>query len=242
LSIGAPDFAMADEPRRGPVSERSEVAAMVRATDDPVHATRQTYDLLQMRWAALPGAAAEIARVQAAFSSTYPTLALTGRRASEPTLQRMERQGELGRFRYIHVATHGYLSPSVPALSAIVLSPNDVGPGADGYLTAAELPGYHFDSDLIVLSTCESGRGAELEGEGIMGLPYALFVGGNRSAVLTLWEVGDDSSARFVARFFSQVAAGVAPAVALARTKREFVAGRRWTHPRHWAGFVLYGP
>ena len=242
LSIGAPDFASQEEPRREPPSERSELAAIVRATDDPVGATRKAYDLLQMRWSPLPGAAAEIAQVQSAFSSTYPTLALTGRRASEPTLQRMERGRELGRFRYIHVATHGYLSPSVPALSAIVLSPNDVGPGADGYLTAAELPAYHFDSDLIVLSTCESGRGEELEGEGIMGLPYALFVAGNRSAVLTLWEVGDESTARFVARFFSQVAAGAVPAVALARTKREFLAGGRWAHPRHWAGFVLYGP
>jgi CHAT domain-containing protein/tetratricopeptide (TPR) repeat protein len=242
LSIGAPDFALSDELRREPSPERSEVAAIVRSTDDPVSATRRGYDLLQMRWSPLPGAAAEIAQVQAAFSSIYPTLALTGRSASEPTLQGMERRRELGRFRYIHVATHGYLSPSIPALSAIVLSPSDVGPGADGYLTAAELPAYHFDSELIVLSTCESGRGAELEGEGIMGLPYALFVGGNRSAVLTLWEVGDDSSARFVARFFSQVAAGAAPAVALARTKREFFASRRWSHPRHWTGFVLYGP
>ena len=154
----------------------------------------------------------------------------------------MERDRDLRHFRYIHIATHGYLSPSLPALSAIVLSPTDVGPGADGYLTAAELPAYHFDSDLIVLSACETGRGTELAGEGIMGLPYALFVGGNRSAILTLWKVVDDSTARFVTQVFAQVAAGATPAVALARTKREFLRDPRLAHPLHWSGFVLYGP
>ncbi len=242
LSIGAPDFAPMVRGGTETVPEPVNVAAVVRGIDDPAAATRRAYDLLKLRWAPLPGAAAEIARVQSAFSGTSQTQALTGRHASEPTLQRMERDHDLRRFRYIHVATHGYLSPSLPALSAIVLSPTDVGPGADGYLTAAELPAYHFDSDLIVLSACETGRGTELAGEGIMGLPYALFVGGNRSAMLTLWKVVDDSTARFVAQFFTHVAAGAAPAVALARTKREFLRDPRYAHPLHWAGFVLYGP
>lgn len=242
LSVGAPDFAPLSNDRTEPVRERADVAAMVRGIDDPGTATRRAYDLLQLRWAPLPGAAAEVARVQSAFHGKADVVALTGRSASEPTLQKMERNHDLRRFRYIHVATHGYLSPSLPALSAIVLSPTDVGPGADGYLTAAELPAYHFDSNLIVLSACESGRGTELAGEGIMGLPYALFVAGNRSAILTLWKVVDETSARFVSRLFVHIAAGATPAVALVRTKREFLRDPALAHPLQWAGFVLYGP
>jgi CHAT domain-containing protein len=196
---------------------------------------------MQLRWPPLPGAAAEIARVQAVFDGKLPKQALTGAAASEPMLQRLEQAAALRRFRYVHVATHGYLSPSVPALSAIVLSPVDVSPNADGYLTAAELPAYHFDSDLIVLSACETGRGTELAGEGIMGLPYALFVAGNRSAVMTLWKVNDASASRFVASFFQKVASGATPSAALARTKREFMRAPANAHPLHWAGFVLYG-
>ena len=242
LSVGAPDFARAENANPGTANERADVAAIVHSIDDPAAAAQRIYDPLQLRWAPLPGAAAEIARVQSAFADKSKTQVLTGRRASEPTLQRMERDHDLQRFRYIHVATHAYVSPSVPALSAIVLSPTDVGPGADGYLTAAELPAYHFDSDLIVLSACESGRGTELAGEGIMGLPYALFVGGNRSAILTLWKVVDESTARFVAQVFTHVAGGDAPAVALTRTKREFLRDPALAHPLFWAGFVLYGP
>jgi CHAT domain-containing protein len=239
LSVGAPEFPPQADPGTAP--EKVDIAAAVRGIDDAGRATRRAYDLLQLRWPPLPGAAVEIARVQAVFAGKLPVQALTGPAASEPTLQRMEREAALRRFRYVHVATHGYLSPSVPALSAIVLSPTDVSPGADGYLTAAELPAYHFDSDLIVLSACETGRGTELAGEGILGLPYALFVAGNRSAVLTLWKVNDVSTARFVARFFEQVARGAEPFTALARTKREFMRSPATAHPLHWAGFVLYG-
>jgi CHAT domain-containing protein/tetratricopeptide (TPR) repeat protein len=239
LSVGAPDFPPAAEPSGA--AEKIDLAALVRGIDDPGRAARRAYDLLRLQWPPLPGAAAEIARVQAVFAGRMPAQALTGPAASEPTMQRMERTQALRRFRYVHVATHGYLSPRVPALSAIVLSPAEVGPGADGYLTAAELPAYHFDSDLIVLSACETGRGTELAGEGIMGLPYALFVAGNRSAVLTLWKVSDASAARFVGRFFEQVAGGATPAAALTWTKREFMRGVATAHPLHWAGFVLYG-
>ena len=41
---------------------------------------------------------------------------------------------------------------------------------ADGYVTAAEWTGYRLDSDLVVLSACESGRGTAVRGEGLLGL------------------------------------------------------------------------
>ena len=65
---------------------------------------------------------------------------------------------------------------------------------------------------------------------------------GNRAAVLTLWKVDDKSSSRFVSAFFFQrVAKEVPPLQALAATKREFAGTRRYGHPVHWAGFVMYG-
>jgi CHAT domain-containing protein len=56
-----------------------------------------------------------------------------------------------------------------------------------------------------------------------------------------LWKIADDSSARFVTRFFERVAAGGAPSAALTETKREFMRERRTAHPLHWAGFVFVG-
>jgi len=68
----------------------------------------------------------------------------------------------------------------VPELSAIVLGQTNNPPGIDGYITAGEWTGYNLKSDLMVLSACETGLGKVISGEGIMGLPYALYVAGNK--------------------------------------------------------------
>jgi CHAT domain-containing protein/tetratricopeptide (TPR) repeat protein len=245
LTVGDPDYAStaAKQPGAAQRSGRAgafDAAVFVRGMADDATVARRTYDRLGIGWSALPGTRVEVEAVTRAFAGKR-VVRLVGRDASEATLQRLNASGDLRRFRYLHFATHGYLSLDVPALSAIVLSQNAPTATADGYITAAEWPAYELDSDLIVLSGCETGRGRAVDGEGIMGLPYALFVAGNRNAVLTLWKVADDSSARFVARFMRQVAAGVNVADALARTKREFARDPRHAHPLHWAGFVQYG-
>jgi hypothetical protein len=148
--------------------------------------------------------------------------------------------GELGRYRYLLVATHGYLSYTHPSLSAIVLRQPGAA-GFDGYLTAAELPLYELTSELIVLSACETGLGPVRAGAGVMGLPLALMVAGNRNAVVTLWSVPDASAAEFVTRLFRHLKAGAPPDEALTATKREMARHPRFGHPVHWAGFVLYG-
>ena len=124
--------------------------------------------------------------------------------------------------------------------SAVVLGRDPSG-DADGYVTAAEWSGYHLDTDLVVLSACDTASGQLLSGEGVMGLPYALFVAGNRDALLTLFRVNDEFTARFMSRFFRYLRAGVDNASALALTKRAFRRDARYRDPRYWSPFVLYG-
>lgn len=254
LAVGAPEYAP-PQGAAGPPTENWPAGAPgspVRGAAIPVgvslnRSPARTYEEMGIRWDALPGSREEALAVSAAFeragtpSSRAATRVLLGLDASEATLQRLDRSGELGSYRYLHFATHGYLNPDVPALSAVVLSTAAPTPEADGYVTAAEWTGYTLNSELIVLSACETGRGQHLPGEGVLGLPYAMFVAGNRAAVLTLWKVDDQSSSRFVSAFFQRVSKGVPPSQALAATKREFARSRRYAHPFHWAGFVMYG-
>ena len=74
-----------------------------------------------------------------------------------------------------------------------------------------------------------------------MGLPYALYVAGNKNTLLSLWAVMDESTAVFMTVFFAKLKAGVAQSAALNQTKREFIAGSRFKDPVFWAPFVLYG-
>src|ERR1017187_9718290 len=50
---------------------------------------------------------------------------------------------------------------------------------------------------LVALLGCDTGRGLGA-GEGVQGLRHALTVAGARSTLLTLWQVGDLSAARFL--------------------------------------------
>ena len=94
-------------------------------------------------------------------------------------------------------------------------------------------------SDLTVLSAGDTGVGRAQAGEGVIGLPYALFVAGNRNTLLTLWPVDDSATAEFMRRFFARLKAGKAQPAALSGARQEFRQHPRWYAPFFWAAFVL---
>jgi len=237
FAMGAPlypEAAAGAAPTRA--SSTAAVSAVLRRGDP--QSIQRAFDLLGQRWQPLPGAESEVQAIRALFRDST---ALLGPDANEANLVQRDRSGELARYRFLHFAAHGFLSTNVPALSALVLSQAGNPPGFDGYVTAAEWPRYRLDSELIVLSACQSALGTQIQGEGVMGLPYALFVAGNRKTLLSLWPVADESTARFMTRFYTRLRAGAGVAEALAAVKREFRRSPRDADPLHWAGFVLYG-
>jgi len=243
LAVGAPRFeaeasaAQSSSAQGGDALRKATLDGAISAMASDDTATRRAFDTLGKRWTPLPGAEREVRAVGRLFMRPH---LLLGEQASEPRLAALNASGELGRYRYLLVATHGYLSYTHPSLSAIVLRQPGAA-GFDGYLTAAELPLYELTSELIVLSACETGLGPVRAGAGVMGLPLALMVAGNRNAVVTLWSVPDASAAEFVTRLFRHLKAGAPPDEALTATKREMARHPRFGHPVHWAGFVLYG-
>jgi CHAT domain-containing protein len=189
-------------------------------------------------WADLPASEREVDGVAALFAQTVVRKRAA---ASEAELMRLDRSGELAGFRRILFSTHAYLSPGDPRLSALVLDQVDRATGTDGYVTVAELPGYTLASDLVVLSACETGLGRIVRGEGIMGLPYALYLAGNADAIVSLWPVLDGSTAEFMRRLFAHLRQGASHADALAAVKRESLRDPARRDPLTWAAFVLYG-
>lgn len=229
LGIGNPSYAAAEDKSttRGTRLRNAAVPAASKLSD------------LDPYWHALPGTEREVQSVAALFSEEAAVF--TGAQASEQSLQALNEKGELARYRYLLFSAHGYLSADRPALSSIVLSLTQRTPQADGYITASEWPGYDLRSDLTVLSACDSGVGQTVSGEGVMGLPFALFVAGNVNTILTLWPIDDDASAEFVRRLFGHLRDGHTATEALALTKREFLGHQRFSAPRYWAPFILVG-
>ena len=93
----------------------------------------------------------------------------------------------------------------------------------------------------MVMSACQTGLGETVSGEGIMGLPYALYIAGNKNTLMTLFQVDDAITAEFMRRFFTKLNHGTSHIQALLETKREFRQEPKYQNPRYWAAFVLYG-
>jgi len=233
LAFGNPDYASTSSP-----GDTSRQARRVQLRSRPVLAESQLKDLRS--WNPLPGTEKEIQALRKLLPRSDVYLAQD---ASEARLLALNASGALKNYRYLHFAAHGLLSTDDPALSSLVLAQRNLAPGTDGYVTAAEWLGYELRSDLTVLSACETGLGRQLAGEGVMGLPFALFIAGNVNTLLTLWAVYDDVTEAFMTRFYARLAQGMPAARALTETKRELAASKDpvLRHPSSWAGFVLVG-
>jgi tetratricopeptide (TPR) repeat protein len=167
-------------------------------------------------WEQLPGTRAEVEALRRLFPGDSPPRLLFDSQASEQQLDALARKGELGQYRYLHLATHGEVDDRFPLRSALILSRDalpdpgkqlDAGlPVFDGRLTAEEvLRQWHLKSDLVTLSACQTGLGRYETGEGFVGFAQALILAGSRSVCLSLWKVDDSATALLMDRFYQNL-------------------------------------
>jgi CHAT domain-containing protein/Tfp pilus assembly protein PilF len=147
--------------------------------------------------------------------------------------------------RYVHFATHGEVNDVAPMYSAIVLgkSGND-----DGMLHARDFFDLKVKAELVVLAACETGLGQMAEGEGIVGLSWALFVAGTPSSMVTQWKVRDDSMNILMLEFYRQLRVSgtngkrtISKAEALRKAQLSVMKQNGYQHPYYWAPVVLIG-
>lgn len=110
----------------------------------------------------------------------------------------------------------------------------------DGILTAAEAMTLNLDqTDLVVLSACESGRGTVQAGEGVYGLQRALQVAGARTVVMSLFKVEDNVTFELMQGFYQRWLNSPDRRTALADAKRELK--KQYPDPIYWGGFIMLG-
>jgi hypothetical protein len=142
----------------------------------------------------------------------------------------------LREYRVLHLATHARAEEATLSGSAIALSP---GAGEDGLVGPGDLGRLTLDADLVVLSSCRSGTGVVVRGEGIVGLAAPLLAAGTRAIVITRWAIDDRQTVRLIETFYQAVARGAAVAYALRTAKLEAVAAGG--SPATWAAFTVVG-
>ena len=184
--------------------------------------------------AALPGSQAEVAAIRRIHGDRASVL--VGPRASERAFRTLAADQDI-----VHLATYGVLNKHNPLFSYVELG---AGGGEDGRLEVHEVFGLTLNARLLVLSACQTGLGAGAladvpPGDDWVGLAQAFLFSGASNVVATLWPVQDAATARFMGRFYTELAAGRSEADALAETQRAAARARATAHPFYWAGFAL---
>lgn len=175
----------------------------------------------------LPGAEAEARQVR----QLWPESRVLLRQNASETLFRESAP----HFGSLHVAAHGQFSPFAPLESALLLSPDEHN---DGRLTVAELYGLRLNTDLVVLSACESGLGAMRSGDEMVSLTRGFFYAGTRSILASLWQI-PDAETTFLMEAFHARHGDTGWAESLRQA--QLASYRRFGHPYYWAGFELFG-
>jgi len=109
----------------------------------------------------------------------------------------------------------------------------------DGILTAYEIvPMDLSNTELVVLSACESGLGDIDGNEGVYGLQRAFKIAGVRFIIMSLWQVPDAATVELMTRFYTHLLKHNRPVrTSLLQAQKEMrVEGY---DPFEWAGFVL---
>ncbi|HEU4386154.1 MAG TPA: CHAT domain-containing protein [Blastocatellia bacterium] len=157
-------------------------------------------------------------------------------------------KAEASSCRVLHLATHGILNDTSPMYSQIVLSQTASDDSEDGLLEAWEIMKLDLNAELVVLSACETARGKVREGEGLVGLSWAIFVAGCPTTLVSQWKVGASSTTTLMVEFHKNLLAmrrgdggrtGKAQALRLAALK--LLSVPRFRHPFYWAPFVVVG-
>ncbi len=166
--------------------------------------------------------------------------------------------------KILHVATHGFFLEDIktkdeqglttrnakfnPLLrSGLLLAgaqntmKNEALPGEeDGILTAYEVMNLNLDNtELVVMSACETGLGEVKNGEGVYGLQRSFLVAGADNLVMSLWKVNDQTTQMLMTGFYKNWFGGASKIdafnAAISEVRKEF------KEPYYWGAFVMLG-
>ncbi len=204
----------------------------------------------------LPGSEREVNAIAKKLADkNWQSAVFTGAQATEDTLKQLKSP------KVLHIATHGYFLNSEKTNSTIGLTSPHAGKnpalrsmlffaGAensiagknigrnDGILTAFEAAVLNLDqTELVVLSACNTGLGKIQNGEGVFGLQRAFRIAGAKSLIMSLWEVEDAATELLMNSFYENWLGGMSKSDAF--RKAQLTLKAKYPQPFYWGSFIL---
>ena len=216
-----------------------------------------------MKAAPLPSTKVEVDQIAATFQKNgWNVKTYTGMAASEGNIKQEESP------RVLHVATHGYFFEDIPLdkttdrflgmdRQRVVQDPmlrsgllmtganktlqGEEMKGENGLLSAAEASLIDLrETELVVLSACETGKGEVKNSEGVYGLRKAFSDAGARNIIMSLWKVDDKVTQEFMTRFY-EIWLNEKTSIREAFNRTQLEIKAKYPQPFYWGAFILVG-
>lgn len=206
----------------------------------------------------LPGALEEARNLERLFKEkNWQVDYFVGAAASEENLKHTIKP------KVLHIATHGYFQKDLTgndnfqstenpltrsglllAGAATTLKNRDekiiTENREDGILTAYEAMDLNLENtELVVLSACETGLGEVQNGEGVYGLQRAFQVAGAQAVIVSLWKVDDEVTQKLMKLFYTIWLSGKSKEESFHTAQLKIKTEH--PHPYYWGAFVLVG-
>jgi CHAT domain-containing protein len=213
------------------------------------------------RWNFLQGTKEEAEKIKLILEKNkIESKQFTGNEASEETIKIFCKKNSP---EILHIATHGFFFPEPNSENKNIKNPfkSSVNPlfrsgllfaGANhvwmggreiegvenGILTAYEVSNMDLqNTELVVLSACETGLGDIKGGEGVYGLQRAFKVAGAKTIIMSLWKVPDKETVELMELFYSNwLEKKMTKHEAFSQAQKEM---RKKYPPYYWAAFVM---
>ena len=163
------------------------------------------------------------------------SVTLLGERAREEEIK-----GKLASYDVLHFATHGVAFPESTLEQGLLLAEEPSSSSEDGVLYAWEVAESQLRAQLVVLSACESVKGKQQTGEGLMGLAWAFQAAGARNVLASLWNIDDQSTSRLMTSFYRAMKAGMGSPEAARRAMSSLRGETGYSQPFFWAAFQVF--